>query len=299
MIQYHTPALLEACINGLQIDPSGTYVDATFGGGGHSLAILENLKDGMLYGFDQDDDAFENIPESENFTFVHHNFRFIRHFMRYYEVEELDGILADLGVSFHHFDAAERGFSFRYDAELDMRMNRKAKFTAKQVINEYAVDQLTDLFRKYADLRNARKLAFVIDKARSQSPINTTAQLSELVEPEFPSKVRSKFMARFFQAIRMEVNKEVEALEEFLLGGLEMLKPGGRFVVITYHSIEDRLVKNFFKSGNFEGKIEKDFYGNAQVPFKLINRSVIVPDEEEIQRNPRSRSAKLRIAEKL
>ena len=299
MIQYHTPALLEACINGLHIDPSGTYVDATFGGGGHSRAILENLNNGMLYGFDQDDDAFENIPESEQFTFVHHNFRFIQHFMRYHEVEALDGILADLGVSFHHFDEAERGFSFRYDAELDMRMNRKAKLTAKQVINEYAVDQLTNLFRKYADLRNARKLAFIIDKARSQSVIKTTAQLSALVEPEFPSKVRSKFMARFFQAIRMEVNQEVAVLEEFLLGGLEMLKPGGRFVVITYHSIEDRLVKNFFKSGNFEGKINKDFYGNALVPFKLINRSVIIPDEDEIQRNPRSRSAKLRIAEKI
>ncbi|PLX17160.1 MAG: 16S rRNA (cytosine(1402)-N(4))-methyltransferase [Salinivirgaceae bacterium] len=299
MTQYHTPALLEACLEGLRIDSSGTYVDATFGGGGHSRAILEKLKDGMLYGFDQDDDAVENTPDNENFTFVHHNFRFIRHFMRYHQVEELDGILADLGVSFHHFDAAERGFSFRYEADLDMRMNRKASLTAKQVINEYAVDELTDLFRTYADLRNARKLAHVIEKARSNSPIKTTSELSSLVEPEFPSKVRSKFMARFFQAIRMEVNKEVQALEEFLLGGLELLKPGGRFVIITYHSIEDRLVKNFFKSGNFQGKIEKDFYGNAQVPFKLINRSVIIPDEEEIERNPRSRSAKLRIAEKL
>jgi 16S rRNA (cytosine1402-N4)-methyltransferase len=299
MTQYHTPALLEACLDGLRIDPSGTYVDATFGGGGHSRAILKKLKDGLLYGFDQDDDAAGNVPESEQFTFVHHNFRFIRHFMRYHEVEELDGILADLGVSFHHFDAAERGFSFRYDADLDMRMNRKAKLTAKQVINEYAVDELTDLFRTYADLRNARKLAQIIEKTRSQSPIKTTSELSALVEPHFPQKVRSKFMARFFQAIRMEVNKEVQVLEEFLLGGLELLKPGGRFVIITYHSIEDRLVKNFFKSGNFQGKIEKDFYGNAQVPFKLINRSVIIPDEEEIERNPRSRSAKLRIAEKL
>jgi 16S rRNA (cytosine1402-N4)-methyltransferase len=219
--------------------------------------------------------------------------------MRYHEEEQLDGILADLGVSFHHFDAAERGFSFRYDAQLDMRMNQKAKLTARQVINEYAVDELTDLFRTYADLRNARKLANVIDKARSGRPIETTAQLSALVEPEFPTKVRSKFMARLFQAIRMEVNKEVEALEEFLHGGLELLKPGGRFVIITYHSIEDRLVKNFFKSGNFQGQIDKDFYGNAQVPFKLINRSVIVPDEDEVDRNPRSRSAKLRIAEKL
>ncbi len=299
MTQYHTPALLEACIDGLQIDSRGIYADATFGGGGHSKHILKLLKGGHLYGFDQDEDAENNIPENDHFTFVHHNFRFLKHFMRYYNVDALDGILADLGVSFHHFDTAERGFSFRFDAPLDMRMNPNAALTAEKVVNQYARNQLAQIFRAYGDLRNAGPIASKIQKHRETTPIKTTGQLKELVEPMFPKKVQSKFLARLFQAIRMEVNQEVEALKSLLIDGTQLLKPGGRFVVITYHSIEDRLVKNFFRSGNFEGKAEKDFYGNPQVPFKVITRNVIVPDEHELHENPRARSAKLRIAEKI
>ncbi len=299
MTQYHTPALLEACINGLQINPRGIYVDATFGGGGHSKHILSHIDDGHLYGFDQDEDAAGNIPGNEHFTFVHHNFRFLKHFMRYFNVDGLDGVLADLGVSFHHFDTAERGFSFRFDAPLDMRMNPDAKLTAEKVVNEYARNQLAQLFKAYGDLRNAGQIASKIEKHRAEKPIKTTGELKELVEPMFPKKVQSKFLARLFQAIRMEVNQEVEALKSLLVDGEKLLNPGGRFVVITYHSIEDRLVKNFFRSGNFEGEIEKDFYGNPQTPFKVITRNIIVPDEKEIEENPRSRSAKLRIAEKI
>ncbi len=298
MTQYHTPALLQACIDGLQIDPSGIYVDATFGGGGHSSAILRNLQSGHLFGFDQDDDALNNAPEDEKFTFVHHNFRFLKHFMRFYNVEQLNGILADLGVSFHHFDTAERGFSFRYDAKLDMRMNRRATLTAEKVINEYAPEQLIEIFKTYGELRNARKLAQVILQTRNKERIKFTGQLKEIIAPLFPRKAENKFLARFFQAIRIEVNQEIPALKSLLSDGTRLLKPGGRFAIITYHSIEDRIVKNYFKSGNMEGIIEKDFYGNPIVPFKVITRNVIVPDEKEIKNNPRSRSAKLRIAEK-
>ena len=298
MKQYHTPALLQACIDGLQIDPSGTYVDATFGGGGHSAAILKKLNQGHLFGFDQDDDALKNAPEDERFTFVHHNFRFLKHFMRFYNVEQLDGILADLGVSFHHFDTAERGFSFRYDAKLDMRMNQRATLTAEKVINEYAQEELMEIFRTYGELRNARKLAQVIIQARNTERIELTGQLKELIAPLFPRKAENKFLARFFQAIRIEVNQEIPALKSLLIDGTRLLKPGGRFAIITYHSIEDRLVKNYFKSGNLEGHINKDFYGNPEVPYKVITRNVIVPDQDEIEQNPRSRSAKLRIAEK-
>lgn len=299
MTPYHTPALLKTSVDGLHTDPSGIYVDATFGGGGHSKAILEKITKGHLYGFDQDDDAMNNVPDNENFTFVHHNFRFLKYFMRYFEVKHLDGILADLGVSFHHFDTAQRGFSYRFEADLDMRMNSRAALTADKVINEYASDQLSWIFYNYGELRNSRKIAAVITNVRNNNRIRTTADLREITEPLFPKKTRAKFLARLFQAIRMEVNQEVEALKTLLADGTNMLKPGGRFVIITYHSIEDRIVKNFLKSGNFEGQIEKDFYGNAQVPFKLINRSVIAPNDDEIKQNPRARSAKLRIAEKL
>ncbi|ALO15159.1 Ribosomal RNA small subunit methyltransferase H [Salinivirga cyanobacteriivorans] len=298
MKQYHTPALLQACIDGLQIDPSGTYVDATFGGGGHSAAILKKLNEGHLFGFDQDDDALKNAPEDVKFTFVHQNFRFLKHFMRFYNVNQLDGILADLGVSFHHFDTADRGFSFRYDAKLDMRMNQRAALTAEKVINEYAQEELMEIFRTYGELRNARKLAQVIIQARTKERIELTGQLKELIAPLFPRKAENKFLARFFQAIRIEVNQEIPALKSLLIDGTRLLKPGGRFAIITYHSIEDRLVKNYFKSGNLEGHIKKDFYGNPEVPYKVITRNVIVPDEDEIKQNPRSRSAKLRIAEK-
>ncbi|MFO7863065.1 MAG: 16S rRNA (cytosine(1402)-N(4))-methyltransferase RsmH [Salinivirgaceae bacterium] len=299
MTNYHTPALLNQCLDGLNINPSGIYVDATFGGGGHSAAIIEKLDNGHLFGFDQDDDARANINDEERFTFVHHNFSFLKHFMRYYNVDFLDGILADLGVSFHHFDTAERGFSFRFDAPLDMRMNQNATLTAASVVNEYSLEQLVSLFRLYGDFRNAYKLADEICKVRAVTRIKTTTELKQTVEKFFPSKTQSKFLARLFQAIRMEVNQEVETLKTLLLDGTHLLKPGGRFVVITYHSIEDRIVKNFFKSGNFEGKVEQDFYGNVVAPLKAAKGGIIVPDENEISENPRSRSAKLRIAEKI
>lgn len=299
MTNYHTPALLKDCIDGLNVNPDGNYIDATFGGGGHSAAIVKLLNNGHLFGFDQDEDARSNIVDEEHFTFVHANFRFLKHFMRYHNVDGIDGILADLGVSFHHFDTAERGFSFRFDAPLDMRMNQNATLTAAKVINEYSVERLSFIFKTYGDFHMAYKLANTIDKARAESLLKTTGELKSLVEPLFPSKVQSKFLARLFQAIRMEVNQEVETLKKMLVDGTSLLKPGGRFVVITYHSIEDRLVKNYFKSGNFEGKIAQDFYGNVEAPMKPINRGVIIPDDDETTRNPRSRSAKLRIAEKL
>lgn len=298
MMEYHVPALLDACIGGLNINPVGTYVDATFGGGGHSAAIINRLTEGHLYGFDQDEDACNNIAADPRFTFVHANFRFIRHFLRYYNVVELDGILADLGVSFHHFDTAERGFSFRFDALLDMRMNSKAHLTAAKVVNEYSVDRLSKIFKEYGDFHMARKLAFEIDKARVVKPLKTTGDLKGLLEPLFPAKSQSKFLARLFQSIRMEVNQEVETLKTLLIDGTALLKPGGRFAVITYHSIEDRLVKNFFRSGDFDGKLTCDFYGNVEAPLKPVGK-MIIPDNDEIAANPRSRSAKLRIAEKL
>lgn len=297
---YHIPALLEASINGLNIKPDGVYADVTFGGGGHSRAILENLSpNGHLYGFDRDLDALKNAPNDPRFTFVHSNFRYISNFMRYYGVEKLDGILADLGVSFHHFDDSERGFSFRADAPLDMRMNRNAALTAATIADTYTDKQLEGMLRAYTDLKRPRSVADAIVKARAKAPVDTTFQLADAVRPALNPKSEKKELAQVFQAFRIEVNGEMDALKRFLTATPSLLREGGRLAVITYHSIEDRMVKNFMKTGNIEGIEEKDFFGRVSTPWKLITRSPITPDEEEVERNPRSRSAKLRIAELL
>lgn len=295
---YHIPALLPQTIECLDIKPDGIYVDATFGGGGHSRAILEQLgPKGQLFGFDQDEDAIANAPADPRFTFVRSNFRFMRNFLRYYGVERLDGILADLGVSFHHFDDAERGFSFRADAPLNMRMNQKAPLTAAQLLEQYDVRDLTSLFRTYADLKYPAKAARAIIAAREQGQIKTTFQLAEAVKPGLNPKGEKKEMAQVFQALRIAVNSEMEALTTLLSEAPNMLKKGGRAVILTYHSVEDRIVKNFFRSGNAEGKIEKDFFGKVICDWKAITKSPITADAKETERNPRSRSAKLRAAE--
>ena len=297
---YHVPVLLDESIDGLAIQPGGIYADMTFGGGGHSREILRHLgKDGHLYGFDQDADAEKNIVEDGRFTFVRSNFRYVKQWMRYYGVEQMDGVLADLGVSSHHFDDETRGFSFRFDAPLDMRMNRRAGLTAADVVNNYDEQQLADVLYFYGELKNARKTALQIVKARSQHRIETTGDLLRLLGADTEGSQWKKEMARLFQALRMEVNHEMEALKEMLGGVTQMLRPGGRLVVITYHSLEDRLVKNVMKAGNAEGRVRQDFFGRTETPFRLVNNKVIVPTDEEQQRNPRSRSAKLRIAEKI
>lgn len=298
---YHVPVLLNESIDGLDIKPNGIYVDVTFGGGGHSKEILHRLKaakaenskknsTGHLYSFDQDADAEKNIVEDSDFTFVRSNFRYLKNFLKYYGEKQIDGLLADLGVSSHHFDEKDRGFSFRFDGKLDMRMNQRSGLTAADVINKYSEKQLADILYLYGELKNSRQLAAKIVKARNEKPIETTQQFAELIS--------SQQQPMAFQAIRIEVNHEMEALKEMLKSATEILKPGGRLVIITYHSLEDRLVKNIMKSGNIEGKQEKDFFGKVNSPFTLINKKVIVPSDEEQERNPRSRSAKLRIAEK-
>lgn len=297
---YHIPALLVPVIQGLDIKPDGCYVDATFGGGGHSRAIVAELSEqGHLYGFDQDSDARANAIDDPRFTFVYGNFRFMRNFLRYYGVDAVDGILADLGVSFHHFDDPERGFSFRSDGPLDMRMNRNASRSAAWVVNNYTEEQLADMFYLYGELKNARKFASMLVKARSKAPIETTEQLLAAVAPLINPKKEKKELAQVFQALRIVVNNEIDALRDFLVQSLESLKPGGRLAVITYHSLEDRLVKNFMRTGNLEGKDARDFYGRNLSPFKLLTSKPVVADDDEVERNPRSRSAKLRIAEKL
>ncbi|WP_302984535.1 16S rRNA (cytosine(1402)-N(4))-methyltransferase RsmH [uncultured Muribaculum sp.] len=296
---YHIPALLKESINGLDIKPEGIYADVTFGGGGHSRAIMSALgPEGRLYGFDQDIDAQANSINDSRFTFVYSNFRFLRNFMLYYGVEHLDGIMADLGVSFHHFDSPDRGFSFRADGPLDMRMNRNATLTAAKIIDEYTVDQLTQLFRLYGELRQSRQIAQTIEKARRQAPITSTARLLDVIRPCIDPKHEKKELAQVFQALRIEVNDEMDALRQFLEQALLTLKPGGRLCVITYHSLEDRLVKNFMRSGNFDGKIETDFYGRSLAPFSLLTSKPVSPGQDEVDRNPRSRSAKLRIAQR-
>ncbi len=304
---YHVPVLLKESVTGLNIRPDGTYVDVTFGGGGHSKEILTHLKNkGHLYGFDQDEDAEKNIIPNEKFTFVRGNFRYLIHFMEWYGVESVDGLLADLGVSSHHFDDETRGFSFRFSSDLDMRMNKRAGKTAAEVLNTYSEDALADLFYLYGELRSSRAIARAIVQKRNEKKIQSTQDFLEILKPFFGRELRSnrsglkekKQLAQAFQALRIEVNEEMEALKEMLLQANQLLKSGGRMVVITYHSLEDRLVKNFFKTGNFEGKIEKDFYGNVFSPFILINNKVITPQENELEENPRSRSAKLRIVEK-
>ena len=298
-LTYHVPVLLKESVDGMNICPNGTYVDVTFGGGGHSREILSRLeKDGRLLGFDQDEDAERNIVDDPRFIFVRSNFRYLHNFLRYHDIEKIDAILADLGVSSHHFDDSERGFSFRFDGALDMRMNKRAGFTAADVVNTYAEERLADIFYLYGELKNSRKLASVIVKARANGQIKTIGEFLEIIRPLFGREREKKELAKVFQALRIEVNQEMEALKEMLTAATEALKPGGRLVVITYHSLEDRMVKNIMKTGNVEGKTTQDFFGNLQTPFKLVNNKVIVPDEEEIERNPRSRSAKLRIAEK-
>jgi len=297
---YHVPVLLKESIDGLAIQPDGIYVDVTFGGGGHSREILKHLgAKGHLYSFDQDADAEKNIVADDRFTFVRSNFRYIKQWMRYYDVEKIDGLLADLGVSSHHFDDAERGFSFRFDAPLDMRMNKRAGLTAADIVNTYTEQQLADIFYLYGELKQARRLAALIVKAREQHHIETTSDLLQKVETLLRPEREKKETAQLFQALRIEVNHEMEALKEMLSGATEILKDGGRLSVITYHSLEDRIVKNVMKAGNAEGHVKQDFFGRTEAPFRLVNNKVIVPTDYEQQKNPRSRSAKLRIAEKL
>lgn len=297
---YHIPALLPEAIDGLNIKEGGVYVDATFGGGGHSAAILAALgSEGHLYGFDRDADALANAPADTRFTFVHSDFRYISNFMRYYGVEKADGILADLGVSFHHFDTADRGFSFRSNAPLDMRMNRNGGKTAADILADYPEEELTRLFRTYTDLKNIRALASAIVKARAEAPVDSTFRLVEAARKAISPQREKKELAQVFQALRIEVNDEMGALKALLGQAAEVLRPGARLAVITYHSIEDRMVKNFIRSGNVEGIVDKDFYGRVSTPWRPVNRSPIVPSAEEVERNPRARSAKLRVAELL
>lgn len=311
---YHVPVLLGQSVDGLNIQPGGIYIDVTFGGGGHSSEILSRLDDNAhLYSFDQDPDAEQNTMHSENakegnepkrfvddsrFTFVRSNFRYLKNWMRYYGIEHIDGLLADLGVSSHHFDDETRGFSFRYDAPLDMRMNKRAGKTAADIVNNYEESALADIFYLYGELKNSRKIASTLVKARAEKPIATTQDFIKAVEPLFKREREKKDMAKLFQALRIEVNHEMDALKDMLKAATELLKPGGRLSVITYHSLEDRIVKNVMKTGNAEGKMKQDFFGKIETPFKLINNKVIIPDKDEQEKNPRSRSAKLRIAEK-
>ena len=297
---YHVPVLLEASVEQMNIRPDGTYCDLTFGGGGHSRHILSFLGEGgRLFSFDQDRDTLANAPDDEHFNYVESNFRFLRGALRLRGVTEVDGILADLGVSSHHFDATERGFSFRGEAPLDMRMNQRGGRTAADIVNGYDADSLARVLKEYGELDTTWKIASCIVRAREQQPITTTAQLVEAVKPCTPKRDESKFLTKLFQALRIEVNGEMEALKMALEQSLKVLKPGGRLVVISYHSLEDRLVKNFMRSGNFEGKVEQDFFGRQQTPFEVVSRKAIVPTAEEVERNPRSRSAKMRVAIKL
>ena len=296
---YHIPVLLEESVNGLNISPSEIYVDVTFGGGGHSKRILDSLNDnGRLYVFDQDEDAENNIVNDKRLIFIRSNFRYLSNFMDWHNVKEIAGLLADLGVSSHRFDDENRGFSFRFGGNLDMRMNKRAGKTAAEILNSYSEESLSNLFYLYGELKSSRAIARAIINKRIENPIKTVQDFLEILKPFFGREKEKKYLAQAFQALRIEVNGEMDALKEMLQQAKNLLKPGGRLVVITYHSLEDRIVKNFFKSGNFEGKIEQDFYGNTNSPFKLINNKVIIPNQEEIETNPRSRSAKLRIAEK-
>ena len=296
---YHVPVLLNESIDGLDIKSDGIYVDVTFGGGGHSREILSRLGNaGHLYSFDQDADAENNVEPQDNFTFVRSNFRYLKNWMRYYGVDGIDGLLADLGVSSHHFDDETRGFSFRFDAPLDMRMNKRGGDTAADLLNKCSEEEFADMFYLYGELKNSRRIAATIVKARGQKPFETTQDLIDATQPLFPKERGKKEMAKLFQALRIVVNHEMSALREMLEAATELLKPGGRLSVITYHSLEDRIVKNMMKAGNPEGKIEQDFFGRIETPFKLVNNKVIIPDADEQERNPRSRSAKLRIAEK-
>lgn len=298
-MEYHLPVMLNECIEGLNIRPDGTYVDVTFGGGGHSRAIMERLgPEGRLIGFDQDADALENAIDDSRFVLIHENFRYMKSFLRLQGVRSVDGILADLGVSSHQFDVADRGFSTRLDGELDLRMDRRQDLTAKDLVNNADEQELTRLLRLYGELPNAFQMAKAICKARSEKAIETTFDLREAVSRHLPRGMENKYLAMLFQALRIEVNGELEALQAMLRQAVEVLTPEGRIVVMSYHSLEDRLVKNFFKTGNFEGVLEKDFYGNPIVPLQLVTRKAVTASEEELQKNNRARSAKLRVAKK-
>ncbi len=294
-MNYHTPALLNETIEGLDIKPDGIYIDVTFGGGGHSSEILKRLDNGKLIAFDQDIDAHKNTIKDERFTLIQANFKYLQNFLNYHKIEKVDGILADLGVSTHHFDMPERGFSFRFDSKLDMRMNTDASFDARHLINIYTKKELFVMFKKYSEIKNAGKLVEAIITARKEKEIVTTTNLVKAIEGCVPKRIENKYLAKVFQALRIEVNNEIENLKIFLNQAVKFLKDDGRFVVISYHSLEDRLVKNLFRSGNFEGKQEKDIYGNIISPIKQLNRKVIVPTKQEIEENNRSRSAKMRI----
>ena len=299
-MDYHLPVMLNECIEGLNIRPEGTYVDATFGGGGHSRAILSQLgENGRLIAFDQDADALANAIEDSRFKLLNENFRHMKSFLRLQGVRSVDGILADLGVSSHQFDVAERGFSTRFNGELDLRMDRRQEVTARELVNRMDEHELTRILRLYGELPNAYQMAKAICRARAEKEIETTFDLREAVKHHLPRGMENKYLAMLFQALRIEVNGELEALQEMLRQAAELLNPGGRIAVMSYHSLEDRIVKNFFRAGNFEGEIEKDFYGNPIVPLKPVSRKAIVAGEEELQRNPRSRSARLRVAEKV
>ncbi len=300
MEPYHTSVLLHESVDGLSIRPNGVYVDVTFGGGGHSREILKRLgPQGRLIAFDQDSDALANAPADNRLVLIHGNFRFLKNYLRYAGYHQVDGLLADLGVSGHHFDSQERGFSFRFDSKLDMRMNQQAKTTAATIVNTYTVDQLANLFRLYGEVDNAGRIAKLIEAYRSKNQIVTVQQLKDAIADATPQKAAPKYLAKVFQALRIEVNNEMLALREMIEQSAQVIKPGGKLVVITYHSLEDRLVKNFVKNGQFEGQPEKDIYGNVNTPFRAENRKVIVPNDAELNENSRSRSAKLRIAEKV
>ena len=295
---YHNPVMLSECLDGLAIKPGGTYVDVTYGGGGHARAILDKLDNGRLIAFDQDSDALANIIDDNRFTLVNQNFKFLTNFLRFYKAFPADGILADLGVSSHQIDEPERGFSFRFEAELDLRMDRKSSLTAKDIINRYTAEELIKILREYGELPTAYRIAMKLTEARGAGAISTTTQLMEILQPLAQRGRENKFFAQIFQALRIEVNGELDALKEMLLQTIKALKPGGRLVVMSYHSLEDRLVKNFMRSGNFEGTLVKDFYGNVKAPFTPITRRPMVASEEELTENNRARSAKLRIAER-
>lgn len=295
---YHNPVLLNACIEGLAIKPDGIYVDVTYGGGGHSRAILSKLTSGRLLAFDQDSDAMQNLPDDDRFIFINQNFKYLTNFLRLYKAFPVDGILADLGISSHQIDLAERGFSTRFDAGLDLRMDRTSGFSARQVVNEYSPEDLKRIFSDYGELRNAYHIARQLVEARDSAEITSTSQLKEILAPLAERGRENKFFARIFQALRIEVNGELDVLKELLQQASKALKPGGRLVVMSYHSLEDRLVKNYIKTGNFEGTETKDFFGNLISPFRSVTRKPLIPDEAEIEANSRARSAKLRIAER-
>ena len=299
-MQYHVPAMLAETIEALQIKPDGTYIDLTFGGGGHSREILKYLgENGRLLAFDQDEDAVANIIDDKRFTFVRSNFKFLKNFLRYHKVEQVDGILADLGVSFHHFDTPERGFSFRYESKLDMRMNRQATLSASGILNNYSEEQLADIFYHYGEMHNARRIATAIVKARKNQEIKNVDEFVEILKPFTNRNKEKKDLSCIFQALRIEVNGELDVLRSALAQSVDVLKKDGRLVVLTYHSLEDRLVKNFIRSGNFEGKLEKDFFGNIQSPISPVSNKAKTPSDSEIEQNPRSRSAKLRVGYKI